>query len=62
MDIDHPKKVIKIPTPSLWAVGGPATAAGEVDMGIVDMGFLGAPRQIYLYAVNNLYLCAISIV
>ena len=47
-------EVINIPTPSLWAVGGPATAAGEVDMGIVDMGYLGAPRQIYLYAVNNL--------
>ena len=46
-------EVINIPTPSLWAVGGPATAAGEVDMGIVDMGFLGAPRQICLYAVNN---------
>ena len=49
MDIDHPKKVIKIPTPSLWAVGGPATAAGEVDMGIVDMGYLErAPPDIPL--------------
>ena len=58
MDIDHHKKVIKIPTPKLGARQCGLSCSWRGDMG-VDMGYPSdAPPDIPLRC-NNLYLCAI---